>query len=431
MIKRIGAITFILSVIMMTGNEVKGLTTFIYKGNTKVTGERCLLVDESKAGNDTFTFASTAEALRYAEKKNAADTTWTEIYIAPSVYWMDDPDDDVVRRPNKGEGTPYAMEITAERLRLIGMGQRAEDVVLACNRGQTQGAKGNFTMFHFKGSHVEARDITFGNYCNVDLVYETDKTRNRAKRKEAIVQAQIAICDGDYYRLDGCRFISRLNLCPFVGGRHTEFNSCYFECIDDALCGTGIYRQCRFTFFSSKPFYTTDPECGAVFIDCDIHCKTKGIQYLTKVSGPVRMERCRWTSDDPELKIQWSKRADPRHLCVMENCTLNGKPLDVPTPTQPLPIVFPPFQIQTQPEIIPGAWTIDCYKPKNTEAYDWQPDKSRSAWGYAEGVDGAEGSWGLVQLQKGARMMFTPKEDKITTKTQICTIELDPCKSGG
>lgn len=428
-IKRIGGLLFLAVAFVAAGNDARAQTTFIYKGKTMVTGERCLLVDENRAGKDAFTFGSPLEALRYADWKKAEDTAWTEIYVAPSVYWMDNPDDDAVRRPKKGENTPFAMEVKAGRLRLIGMGQSAGDVVLACNRGQTQGADGNFTMFHFMGSYIEARDITFGNYCNVDLVYEADKTKNRAKRKEAIVQAQIAICDGDYYRLDGCRFISRLNLCPFVGGRHTEFNRCYFECTDDALCGTGIYRQCRFTFFSSKPFYTTDPECGAVFIDCDIHSKTKGTQYLTKVSGPVRMERCRWTSDDPGLKIQWSKRADPRHPCIMEGCTLNGKPLDVPTPTQPLPVVFPPFPVQVQREIIPGAWTIDCYKPKDTGAYDWQPDISRSAWGYAEGVDGAEGSWGLVQLQKGARMMFTPKEEN--TGMQTCTVELDPCKSGG
>ena len=406
--------------------------SFRYKGETMNTNRHCLLVDDTKKAKEKhFLFASVVDALAFADKHNNEDSLWTDIYICPSVYWMDDPDDEAIRRPNPGEGTPYALEVKASRLRLIGIGESAEEVVLACNRGQTQGADGNFTMFHFLGSNVEAANITFGNYCNVDLIYPKDKSKNRKRRKDAIVQAQIAICAGDYYRLDNCRFISRLNLCPFVGAKHTVFNNCYFECTDDALCGTGVYNKCRFTLFSSKPFYTTDHETGAVFHDCDIHSKTTGIQYINKVSGPVTLENCRWTSDDPTLKIEWCKRPDPRHLCSMKNCTLNGKPLSLPTPTEPLPLQLPPFAMQIQTDIIPGGWTLDCHKPKDTMDYDWQADNTRPSWGYAEGVDGAEGSWGMVQLQKGARMMFTPKDETTKVGNQECIVTLDPCKSAG
>ena len=200
---------------------------FRYKGETRHTDKHCLLVDNSKRGKEkNFLFSSVIDALKFADNNCGSDTLWTEIYIAPSVYWMDNPDDEAIRKPQPGEGIPYAIEIKASRLRLIGLGESAEDVVLACNRGQTQGADGNFTMFHFLGSHVEAANITFGNYCNVDLVYPKDRSKDRKRRKDAIVQAQIAICGGDHYRLDNCRFISRLNLCPFVGARNTIFNNC-------------------------------------------------------------------------------------------------------------------------------------------------------------------------------------------------------------
>jgi hypothetical protein len=96
------------------------------------------------------------------------------------------------------------------------------------------------------------------------------------------------------------------------------FDDCYFECADDALCGTGIYRHCRFTFYSSKPFYATSPR-GAVFEDCDIHSKVRGTQYLTKVSDKVTMRNCRWTSDDPNLKIEWTKRPDPPMCASWKN----------------------------------------------------------------------------------------------------------------
>lgn len=413
---------------MVTANAQ---TKFNYQGQQLTTGSHRMLVDNRTTKAKHHTYRTVEEALRAAEQKAETDTLWTEIYISPSVYWMDNPDDQAIRRPRKGETTPFAMEVKVNRIRLIGMSTQAEDVVLACNRGQTQGADGNFTMFHFVGNDFKAENITFGNYCNVDLVYPRNTKLNRAKRQKAIVQAQLAICQGDRYELTNCRFISRLNLCPFVGAPHTMFRQCYFECTDDALCGTGVYEQCRFTFYSSKPFYTTDPKIGATFIDCDIHSKTHGTQYLTKVSGPVTMTNCRWTSDDPELTIEWNKRPDPRHRCLMTGNTLNGKPLHVAQPTEPLPVSLPPFALGVKTDILAGQWTLDCHKPLDTMDRDWTTDNSQSSWAYAEGVDGAEGCWGLVQLQKGARMMFTPVDESAKVNRQQCQITLVPCKSGG
>lgn len=385
---------------------------------------------EKKSNAKEFRFRTVNEALMCAQANNGKDTLWTNIYIEPSVYWIDNPDDDEVRRPLPGDYAPFGMKLKLDKVRLIGMGAKADDVVLAVNRGQTQGADGNYTMFHFEGSDIEAEGITFGNYCNVDLVYEKNPSMNRSRRKEAIVQAQIAICHGDRYKLTNCRFISRLNLCPFVGAPHTDFVNCYFECTDDALCGTGTYWNCRFTFFSSKPFYTTSGR-GATLYDCDIHCLTKGTQYFNKVSGPVQVHRCRFTSEDPQLKIEWTKRPSPNDYCVMTECTLNGRPLEVPTPTEPLARMVPALPIAVQSEVREGQWTMDCYKPADTRDYDWTVDNSKSAWGYAEGVDGAEGEWGLVQIQKGARLMLTADKNVEPTDRQMCRVELCPCKSGG
>lgn len=412
---------------MLVALAATAQTRFKYKGEQLQSGPGVLYVnDRMKTDKRRFTFRHVNEALRFAEHQERNGQTVC-IYIEPSVYWLDNPDDPSVRRPVSGT-VPFAMEVRLSDVELIGLSDNPEDVVLAVNRGQTQGADGNYTMFHWVGSRVKAENVTFGNYCNVDLVYPRDSRRNRARRKDAIVQAQIAICQGDDFRFSRCRFISRLNLCPFVGAMYTEFNDCYFECTDDALCGTGIYNRCRFTLFSSKPFYTTDEQVGAKFYDCDIHTLTHGTQYLTKQSGPVTMERCRWTSDDPMLKIEWSKRPDPRHICRMADCTLNGQPLDVPTPTEPLPVLLPALPLQPQPDIVTGRWTIDCHKPKDTAEYPWQPDVTKAAWGYAEGVDGAEGSWGLVQLQKGARLMYTAKDG---WGTREATVVLDPCKAPG
>ncbi len=406
------------------------LALSLWCGVASTQPERHVYVDfQKKTNKSKNVFATVNEAFRHAEAF-ANDDVWTTIHIAPGVYWIDNPDDPAVRQPAAGESIPYGMKLRLNKTRIVGMGEGPEDVVLACNRGQTQGAVGNYTMLHITGDDIQAENLTFGNYCNVDLDYKRDSRLSRKRRADAIVQAQLVICNGDRYEARNCRFISRLNLCPFAGARHALFENCYFECTDDALCGTGTYRHCRFTFFSSKPFYSTSPQ-GAVFEDCDIHSKVQGVQYLTKVSDPVTMRNCRWTSDDPNLTIEWTKKPNPKKRCLMENCTLNGKPLYVPMPPDvPMPVSTPLLSLMNQSVLAPGRWTLDAYKPKDTYGYDWNADTSRPAWCYGEGMDGAEGCYGLIQNVRGARMMYTGKEDE-TYVHQTLKVHLSPCKSAG
>ena len=405
---------------------ISAQTKFKAFGQNMVTNAHCLYVnDKLRTNSRRFTFHSVNEALRFIDGKGDAT-----IYIEPSVYWIDNPDDNAVRMPLAGENAPFGMKVRMSDVRLVGLSANAEDVVLACNRGQTQGALGNFTMFFFDGNNIKAENITFGNYCNVDLIYPLNTLKNRKKRADAVVQAQLVICNGDNYTIRNCRFISRLNLCPFVGARHVDFTDCYFECTDDALCGTGTYNHCTFTLYSSKPFYSTS-RLGATLIDCDIHAKTSGTQYLTKVSGPITLRNCRWTSDDPSLKIEWTKNPNPKDKCYMIDCTLNGKPLIVPTtPDVPMPVSLPLLGLSDLTTIAPGRWTLDAYAPTDVKEYLKEVDRSRPAWVYGEGMDGAEGCYGLIQNVKGARMMYTGLADE-RYNGQVLSMGLDPCKAVG
>lgn len=263
------------------------------------------------------------DAVKAFEAINASGHTNMTLYVSPSVYWLDNPDDPAVRR--SPSGLPYAIEITCDTLSIIGLADNPADVVFAVNRGQTQGALGNFTMLHFTGRSLTVENMTMGNYCNVDLEYPRDPSLNRPRRRDAIVQAQIGICTGtDRLFARNCRFISRLNLCPLVGARRSLYDNCYFECTDDALSGSAVYLGCSFTFYSSKPFYST-PTTGAVFLNCDIHSLVAGTQYLTKVPGPVTMIDTRFTSDHP-IDLRWTRDASAVR-CYQSGITLNGKPI--------------------------------------------------------------------------------------------------------
>ncbi|MDE6378429.1 MAG: hypothetical protein K2K72_06775 [Duncaniella sp.] len=283
--------------------------------------------DTEAAAASPYAFSNPAKAF---EAVNTAATTSTTVtlYIAPGVYWLDDPDDPQVRVNPRGQSLPpYAVELSCDTLSIIGLADNPEDVVLAVNRGQTQGALGNFTMLHFKGWSLTTENITWGNYCNVDLIYPRDPSRNRPKRRDAIVQAQIGICHGtDRVFARNCRFISRLNLCPLVGGRQSLYKDCYFECTDDALSGSAVYLDCKFTFHSGKPFYST-AATGAVFLNCDVNVLTSGTQYFTKMPGAVTVIDTRFTSATP-VNICWTRDASPVR-CYQSNVTLNGRPFTI------------------------------------------------------------------------------------------------------
>ena len=291
-------------------------------------GEHCLLVDgtltDAEAAANPYVYNSFHEAIQHLQPGTSYQQRMT-VLIRPGVYWIDDPDDPEVRKAQNGDRVPIGMHVSCPWLHLVGLGEQADDVVLASNRGQTQGAVGNFTMFFFHGDGLLLENLTLGNYCNVDLEYRLDPSKNRKRRMEAICQAQLAFADGDYLEARNCRFISRLNTSPLNGGRRTLFDHCYFESTDDALEGRAIYRHCHFTFYSSKPFYATS-RAGVILYDCDFDVKTTGTQYLCKQESPVILINCRFQTPE-NTTLGWCPYISPRLRCYQENVTQNGNPV--------------------------------------------------------------------------------------------------------
>jgi len=290
-------------------------------------GPDAILLDASLAGDDPseYSYSDPIKALRAIEK--AGNGT---LVVAPGVYWLDNPDDPDVREPRKGEKIPYAIELKMDNLTVTATEKNPELTVFAANRGQTQGAMGNFTMVHYEGETLTLKNVTFGNYCNMDLEYPGRPELGRKRRNSSIVQAQVGICQGtDKLFAENCRFVSRLNLCPFVGARRSLYDRCGFECTDDALSGSGLYYRCTFSFFSTKPFYST-AKTGAIFMDCDIATLTGSRQHLTKMPGAVTMIDTRFTTPGREESNPplWSRDEGPV-VCYQSGVTLNGRPIKV------------------------------------------------------------------------------------------------------
>lgn len=301
-----------------------------YNGEKIILGERAIYVDGTLTDeviekyeyvyND---FTKAAEAFI-----NGTEDEPMVVYLAPYVYWIDDPDDEEIRVATSGD-IPYGMVIKCNNLHLIGLNSNPSNVVLAVNRGQMQGAKGNYTMFYFDGKGTRTENLTMGNYCNVDLIYSLKSELSREKRAEAITQAQLALTNGDKIVAINCNFLSRLNTCPFVGSNgRILFKDCYVECTDDALPGTAVFLDCSFAFFSSKPFYNT-LGTGAVFLNCEFDSKVEGTQYLTKAGGTVTLIDCAFTTGSENFQMEWTPEPNDALRCIQANVTVNGEQVTV------------------------------------------------------------------------------------------------------
>ena len=267
-------------------------------------------------------------AARIADANNAEGIT---VYIRPGVYWIDDPDDNTVKIGENGR-EPFGMVLRCAptaKLRLIGMGSRPEDVVLASQRGQRQGAVGNFTMFDIWCGCLTVEKLTMGNYCNVDLVYPKNPKLNRPRRSDAITQAHVGYVHGDSLVAKKVRFISRLNLNPLNGAKNSYYEDCHFECTDDALNGNATYRHCNFDLYGEKPFWSTFGD-GALFVDCDFHVMGNNrTMYFCKRGGPVTVVNSRYHAPSDSMYIGWTAYPQRWLRCYQKGFTLNGKPYTI------------------------------------------------------------------------------------------------------
>ncbi len=301
----------------------------VYGGDTLALGPRTLFLDGSLSDKEVaankYVFNSFREAARHLV--DGTDDEPMRLLIAPWVYWVDNPDDTAVAVGKNGR-EPFGITIRCNHLRLIGLNPDARNVVLASQRGQTQGAVGNFTMFDIHGDDLRVENLTMGNFCNVDLDFPMKPSLSRAKRSATITQAHVGYVRGDRAVARNVRFISRLNMNPLNGARRILYDRCHLECTDDALTGNGVYLNCTIDLYGQKPFYTTH-SCGAVFLGCDFTVKSGNRDMVfCKSPGPVTLIDCRYHGHD-SLYVGWANYPTPILRCYQSGFTLNGKPYTV------------------------------------------------------------------------------------------------------
>ncbi len=296
-------------------------------------------LEESQISNNPYAFNNIKDAV--AALKNGTEDNPMMMLTAPGVYWVDDPDDPEIRVPKPGEYFPVGMSITCNHLYFYGLNTNPDNVVFAVNRGQTQGASGNFTMFSINGKGLKSENVTFGNFCNVDLEFPLAPKLNREKRAEAIAQAQLFM----YRSRDGVavntNFISRLNLLPFA----MTYLNCHLESSGHASFFNSVYIGCSFKLYNVN-------FASGKFFDCDIYLTPFTSNYKNKetyefgfvdgrgnglVCVNTRFHRSKDLVDSGiSAEVSWDRIPQSKTTRSYQyNVTLDGKPYVIQEYTTP------------------------------------------------------------------------------------------------
>lgn len=316
-----------------------GGTYIKYQGETIQLSETAIYVDGSLsdelAAQYPYVYNDITKALSADALKNGTADNPMTVYVAPYVYWIDDPAATDTVQKTEGYSVPYGMVVNSDYLTIKGLTGNPDNVVLAGNRGQSHASNGNYTMFRFNCSGaLTVKNITIGNYCSVDLDYPLMSELNQAKRTDTITQAQLADMSGDKMFADNCNFISRLNLVPISGASRNLYNNCHFESTDDALNGNAVYVGCDFDFYGNRPLYSSY-NTGSTFLGCTFNCKILNVeaeptQLFTKEGGTITAVDCVYNSNlSVPITMGWTKFPSDSLKCYQSNIIHNGKNITI------------------------------------------------------------------------------------------------------
>lgn len=318
------------------------VTHIQYHGKTIELNDHALYVNAKlkKANLGPYTFNTLQELA--ANAKSGTESTPTVVYLEPDVYWTDDPKDSNADNHLIGLVMPQAY------MTMIGLSDNPEHTIIAGNRGQMAGSRGNWNVIGL-GNGFHAYNITFGNYCNVDLVYGPDPSKNHPKRQTTITQAQTITNAGtekaDKWLFKNCRFVSFLNL--LAGRAHREFfDKCFFQCTDDAI-GSGdvtVYRNCTFNFYANHP-----SPGGSTIIQAYLGCRFIGM--LRDAGANSTIFYAKRNAAFPTIdgvftgnltRLEWTDNLNDDVRQYVYHNTLHGKPVAISAARPELSVTLTP-----------------------------------------------------------------------------------------
>lgn len=140
--------------------------------------------------------------------------------------------------------------------------------------------------------------------------------------------------------------------------------------------------------------------------------RVKGNQKIPVAVSRLNQPEYTYTLSPEDIGYRLMASVEPKN-CRSEAgkaiTAISGKTVtrNLIIPSSTLETDFQTFPTALQRDIIPGFWTVDSYKPEDTNAYGWQADNQNETWYYGTGINGCKGT-GLYALKAGGRLRYTP-----------------------
>jgi hypothetical protein len=252
----------------------------------------------------------------------------TTVFISPGVYWTDDYKDQNIASSAENQ-LLCGISIKQKNITFIGLTKTYSDVIIAGNRGHTLGSKGNWNIMEISDG-FRGENITFGNYCNIDLIYERDPSLNVAKRSTNLVQAQTLCGNGDKYYFSNCSFVGFLNLMADFKPQRAYYKDCIFQFTNNAICGgvTNVYEHCTFNVYGS---IISDKGSSNIcaFFGCEFVNRSKTLRNLcfSKSGGTFALIDTQINGN--YRQIDWEINPNPNNFHYVYNVTHNKKEVHI------------------------------------------------------------------------------------------------------
>lgn len=121
--------------------------------------DSCHLLLDSRLANEEvqknpYTYNSIREVLSDGALNAATVEHPVTVYIAPGIYWLEDPQSEaVIVREDPKDLYPYGCKVNCANLKLVGLSENPEGVVIAANRGNGPWSEGElYSVPFFRGT---------------------------------------------------------------------------------------------------------------------------------------------------------------------------------------------------------------------------------------------------------------------------------------
>jgi hypothetical protein len=291
----------------------------------------------------------------------------TVIGIKPNVYLL----------PG-GDAVP-SMDIRKNWITFLGLTNNRRAVVLADNRGLSEGSSDDGFMLMVNCTGFTARNLTLLNYCNCDYEYPGDPAKNLKMRNPTITQAVALQAQGDKHVYENVALLSRLDT-MFLRTTRSYFKNVYIEGTDDFIGGGQVsyWDGCDVVFPTGHGVMSAS---GIVFNNTTFEA-TSNMEFYKGPGRQVALIHCTLPANTSQNTVAWIRgKAPPRpniYSLTYHTTDPNGRPATIIDSSQGVNFTY--SRELFDPEALAfNPWNI-LRAPPTGPADDWDPSHTRDKY---------------------------------------------------